>query len=140
METNNLVTSEDAVTVKTEPYFICLEDNWITMESEVLVADAPIHASTTKNELHHDTLPPPTSGEHIEPDIPVDPETHIPGNELIIKDEPSTDGEYFEPDLPSIKNELLESNSPPTYLQPLIIIYGGSISLTQQASGAWGLQ
>ena len=111
METNNLVTSEDAVTVKSEPYFICLENNWITMESEVLVADAPIHASTTKNELHHDTLPPPTSGEHIEPDIPVDPETHIPGNELIIKDEPSTDGEYFEPDLPSIKNELLESKS-----------------------------
>ena len=58
MEANNLVTDSigDAVTVKSEPYFICLEDNWITMDSEVLVTDAPIHA-TTEDEPHYDTVP-----------------------------------------------------------------------------------
>ena len=113
METNNLVTDsiEDAVTVKSEPYFVCLEDNWITMESDVLVADPPIHASTTKDELHHDTVPPLTSREHVEPDPPMDSGTQIHENELIIKDEPSTDGEYFEPDLPLVKNEPLVSES-----------------------------
>ena len=113
METNDLVTDsiEDAVTVKSEPYFICLEDNWITMESKVLVADPPVRASTRNNELHHDTIPPSTSGEHIEPDLPMHPGTHTPSDELIVKDEPPTDGEYFEPDLPSIKNEPLESES-----------------------------
>ena len=113
METNALVTDsiEDAVTIKSESYFICLEDNWITMESEASLADAPIHGSTRMNERHYDTLPLSTSGELVEPDLPVDSGIHIPRDELIIKDEPPTDGEYFEPDLPPVKNEPLGPES-----------------------------
>ena len=110
MEANDLVTDSigNAITVKSEPYFICIEDNWITMDSEVLVADSSIHAPTTEYEPHYDTVPPSTSRKHVEPNLLLDPGTHVPKDELMIKNEPSTDGEYFEPDLPLIKNEPLE--------------------------------
>ena len=69
METNDLVTDsiEDAITVKSEPYFICLEDNWITIDSEVPVADPGIHVP--ENELIIKDEP-PTDGEYFEPDLP----------------------------------------------------------------------
>lgn len=120
METNDLVinSSEDAVTIKGEPYFVCLEDNWIIMETEDLVMNTPILASTKKDGAHYDTILPSASGEHIEPDLPIDPGTYIPKDELTIKDEPSTEGEYFEPDSPLIKIEPLESK-PTELFSPL---------------------